>query len=334
MGKTAVMLDREERIGGAANKHVNVWRKGREPSDARSGASESTAESSVAEVCAEEDVRQRIHVRTKADQATGATVETSTIPDTTRARSRASGRSRSVSSISPMKRTLRLVAFTALALTVGRVFAADTKTNTLTPAEKSAGWVLLFDGKTLNGWRASEHKGAFTVEDGCIVTFGDMKKAQAEGWKRSHLFYVGSLGKAEFKNFELSLDIKAYAKGNSGVYIHTEYQETGWPDKGYEIQVNNTHKDVKKGAGLYAVKDNLEAPAKDEEWYTMVVKVQGKRIQTFVNGKQIVDFTEPTPAAPPPKMAGRKLSSGTIALQAHDAESKVMYKNIKIRPLP
>lgn len=232
-----------------------------------------------------------------------------------------------------MKRTLSLITFAAVALVATRLGAAQPQHNTLSAADKSAGWQLLFDGKSLNGWKASEHKGAFTVEDGCIVTFSDPKKAAAEGWKRSHLFYVGPLGKAEFKDFELSLDIKAYAKGNSGVYIHTEFQETGWPDKGYEVQVNNTHKDVKKGAGLYAIKDNFEAPAKDEEWYTMVVKVQGKRIQTFVNGKQIIDFTEPTPAAPPAKMAGRKLSSGTFALQAHDPESKVMYRNIKVRPL-
>jgi hypothetical protein len=66
----------------------------------------------------------------------------------------------------------------------------------------------------------------------------------------------------------------------------------------------------------------------------MVVRVEGKRIQTFVNGKQIVDFTEPTPAAPPAKMEGRKLSSGTFALQGHDAESKVKYRNIKVRVLP
>lgn len=233
-----------------------------------------------------------------------------------------------------MKRALSLLALAALALTIGRASAAEPKHNTLTAAEKSAGWKLLFDGKSLDGWKASEDKGAFTVEDGCLVTFSDVAKAKAQNWKRSHLFYVGPTGNAEFKNFELSLDIKTAPKANSGVYIHTAYQETGWPDKGYEIQVNNTHKDVKKGAGLYAIKDNLEAPAKDGEWYTMVIKVEGKRIQTFVNGKQIVDFTEPTPPTPPAKMAGRKLSSGTFAIQAHDAESVVMYRNIKARVLP
>lgn len=230
-----------------------------------------------------------------------------------------------------MKRTLLL--FTLALFAGGRLAAADAP-NTLSAAEKAAGWKLLFDGKSLDGWKASEHKAAFTVQDGCIVAFGDPQKAAAEGLKRSHLFYTGPVGNADFRNFELSLDILLFPKGNSGVYFHTEYQETGWPAKGYEVQVNNTHKDVKKGAGLYAVKDNLVAPAKDGEWYSMVVKVEGKRIQTFVNGKQIVDFTEPTPPAPPAKMEGRKLSHGTFAIQGHDPESKVMYRNVKVRVLP
>lgn len=221
-----------------------------------------------------------------------------------------------------MKKILPLLA--SIGLLAGHLFAAEAKPNTLTAAEKSAGWQLLFDGKSLDGWKASENQGSFTVQDGLLVVFG----------KRSHLFYTGSVAGANFKNFELSLDIKTFPKANSGVYIHTAYQETGWPDKGYEVQVNNTHTDVKKGAGLYAIKDNFEAPAKDGEWYTMVVKVEGKRIQTFVNGKQIIDFTEPTPAAPPEKMAGRKLSSGTFAIQGHDPASKVMYRNIKVRVLP
>lgn len=218
-----------------------------------------------------------------------------------------------------MKSALPLIAL--LAFAAGQLAAAD---NVLTPKEKSDGWQLLFDGKSLDGWKSSENKGSFSVQDGVLVVFG----------KRSHLFYTGPVANANFKNFELSLDIKTFPKANSGVYFHTEYQETGWPAKGYEVQVNNTHSDVKKGAGLYAVKDNMEAPAKDGEWYTMTVRVEGKHIQTFVNGKKIIDFTEPTPAAPPAKMEGRKVSNGTFAIQGHDPESKVMFKNIKVRVLP
>lgn len=235
-----------------------------------------------------------------------------------------------------MKRILLFLAL--IGLLAGRGLAAEPKMNALSKKEKSAGWQLLFDGKSLDGWKSSETKGVFTIEDGCLVNFSDKARVTAEnpGAKtlRSHLFYVGPVANHDFKNFELSLDIKTTPGSNSGVYFHTEYQDTGWPDKGYEVQVNNTHKDPKKGAGLYSIKDNFEAPAKDGEWYTMRVRVEGKHIQTFVNDKQIVDFTEPTPAAPPANMKGRFLSHGTFAIQGHDPDSKVMFKNIKVRVLP
>ena len=220
-----------------------------------------------------------------------------------------------------MKHLLPFVILSLL-IAAGRALAAAD--NTLTSVEKSAGWQLLFDGKSLNGWKASENQGSFTVQDGLLVVFG----------KRSHLFYTGPVGGAKFKNFELQLDIRTFAKANSGVYFHTEYQETGWPNKGYEVQVNNTHKDVKKGAGLYAIQDNLAAPAKDEEWYTMRIRVEGKRVQTFVNGRQVVDYTEEANPPRPEAMKGRLISSGTFAIQGHDPESKVHFRNIKVRVLP
>ena len=80
---------------------------------------------------------------------------------------------------------------------------------------------------------------------------------------------------------------------NSGIYFHTAYQEGGWPSKGYEVQVNNSHTDPKRTAGLYNVQDNMEAPAKDDEWFTMQITVQGKHVTTSVNGKTISDYTEP-----------------------------------------
>jgi Domain of Unknown Function (DUF1080) len=196
--------------------------------------------------------------------------------------------------------------------------------NPLTAAEKSAGWQLLFDGRSLDGWKANETPGTFTVSDGTLVVFG----------KRSHLFYTGPVAGANFKNFELQLEIMTFPKANSGVYFHTEYQDAGWPAKGYEVQVNNTASDPKKGAGLYAVQDNATAPSPDEAWYTMRIKVEGRRVQTFVNGKQIVDYTEEDKPVRRADMAGRLLSSGTFAIQGHDPASKVLYRNIKVRLLP
>ena len=202
-----------------------------------------------------------------------------------------------------------------LTLTLGLAITANA-------AEKD-GWISLFDGKSLAGWKANENPDTFSVADGELVVKGP----------RAHLFYVGDVQGAKFKNFELKLDIMTKPKANSGVYFHTEVQGPGWPAKGYEVQVNNSHGDPKRTAGLYNVKDNMEAPAKDGEWFTMVIKVEGKHITTSVNGKFIVDYTE---EENPPRKAnpGRLIGTGTFAIQGHDPGSETHYKNIFVKPLP
>src|SRR6188508_2285729 len=90
--------------------------------------------------------------------------------------------------------------------------------SSMKPVQKD-GWVSLFDGKTLDGWKASEHPSTFSVKDGQIVVFGD----------RAHLFYDGSVNAHAFKNFELKMQVMTTPGSNSGIFIHTAYQETGWP---------------------------------------------------------------------------------------------------------
>ena len=202
-----------------------------------------------------------------------------------------------------------------LTLALGLAFTAA--------AADKDGWISLFDGKSLAGWKANENPDTFSVADGELIVKGP----------RAHLFYVGDVQGAKFKNFELKLDIMTMPKANSGVYFHTEVQGPGWPAKGYEVQVNNSHGDPKRTAGLYNVKDNMEAPAKDGEWFTMTIKVEGKHVTTSVNGKVIVDYTEeeqPQRKSNP----GRLIGSGTFALQGHDPGSETHYKNILVKPLP
>ncbi|NOY60793.1 MAG: DUF1080 domain-containing protein [Calditrichaeota bacterium] len=194
--------------------------------------------------------------------------------------------------------------------------AAQQNTNT-------DGWISLFDGKTLDGWKASETPGTFTVKDGMIVVHG----------KRSHLFYVGPVHNHNFKNFEFKADVMTTPGSNSGIYFHTEYQQDGWPKKGYESQINNSHSDWKRTSGLYDVVNIKDAPAKDNEWFTQHIIVQGKHIIVQTNGKTIVDYTEPENVVRK-DWPGRKLSSGTFALQGHDPKSIVYYKNIMVKPLP
>lgn len=183
------------------------------------------------------------------------------------------------------------------------------------------GWVSLFDGKSLNGWKASENKSSFKVEDGAIVAHGP----------RSHLFYVGD--DKPFVNFEFKCKVLTKPMANSGIYFHTKYQETGWPKFGYEAQVNNTHRDPKKTGSLYAVENVQKAPAKDNEWFDYYIRVDGKNIVIKVNDKSLVDYKEPAD-----REAGkdftRVLDKGTFAFQAHDPISEVHFKDIQVRRLP
>ena len=184
-------------------------------------------------------------------------------------------------------------------------------------------WINLFDGESLDGWKASENPETFFVEDNMIVTFGD----------RSHLFYMGENGEASFRDFELSVDIKTMEGANSGIYFHTTYQETGWPDKGYEAQINNTYpNDPRRTGSLYGVNDITDQIAEDNEWFTLNVKVDGDQITITVDGNEVVSYTEPENVVREER-PGRRLSSGTIALQGHDPDSKVYFKNIRIREL-
>jgi hypothetical protein len=177
------------------------------------------------------------------------------------------------------------------------------------------GWVKIFDGKTLEGWKVGENSSTFSVADGAIVVFGS----------RAHLFYDGPLNNHNFKNFEFKAKVMTMPGANSGMYIHTTYQETGWPEKGYEIQVNNSHTDWRRTGSVYAIQDVKEAPAKDNEWFTQHIIVQGKKITIKVNDKVINEYTEGE---------NGRLSSGTVALQGHDPKSKVLYKDIMVKPLP
>ncbi len=184
------------------------------------------------------------------------------------------------------------------------------------------GFETLFDGKSLAGWKAGENASSWKVVDGELVCHGP----------RSHLFYVGAdPAKApDFKNFHLKAEVLTKPNANSGIYFHTKFQEKGWPAQGHEAQVNNSAGDPVRTGSLYNVVKNLDAPANDDEWFTEEVIVEGSRIVIKVNGKTIVDHVEKSDAI----KDGRKLSSGTFALQAHDPGSVVHYRSVKAKRLP
>ena len=188
-------------------------------------------------------------------------------------------------------------------------------------AKSKDGWISLFDGKTTDGWKKSEENpDSWSIVDGAIVAKG----------KRSHLFYTGD--QAPFKNFHFKCKVMTKPKANAGIYFHTRYQAKGWPHGGFEAQVNNSHGDPKRTGSLYAVVDVLEAPAEDNEWFTEEIIVKGRNIKIVVDGKTVVDYTEPEDqeAGDPYE---RKLDSGTFAFQAHDPGSEVWFKDVMVKKL-
>ena len=187
---------------------------------------------------------------------------------------------------------------------------------------KDKGFISLFDGKTFAGWKVNEeHPATFSIEDGTIKVAGD----------RTHLFYEGTVSNHDFKNFEIKLKAKTLPGSNSGIFIHTTYQAKGWPEKGYEVQVNQTHEDWRKTGSLYSFSDVKENLVKDNEWYDYDIIVKGKRVIIKVNDKVAVDYTEPDTL--PENRGLRKFSSGTIALQGHDPKSVVYFKDIEVKIL-
>lgn len=170
------------------------------------------------------------------------------------------------------------------------------------------GWISMFDGKTLQGWKANQNPDSWSAKDGTIVGDGEA----------SHLFWmVRECGNCEFK-----ADVKISDGGNSGMYFRTAFGP-GFP-KGYEAQVNSTHKDPVKTGSLYnfvKIYDQLVPP---DTWFNQHIIAQGNHIIIEVNGKKVVDYVDEK----------NTYTNGYLALQQHNKGSVVTFKNLMMKPLP
>ncbi len=208
-----------------------------------------------------------------------------------------------------MKRTWLVLLTTGF--TTAAALAADTE----------EGFVPLMDGRTFNGWKpAVENPGTWKIEDGAFVAAGP----------RCHLFYVGD--EKPFKNFHLKVEVMTAPGSNGGIYFHTRYQERDWPRAGFESQVNVSHSDWIKTGSLYGIVNTGLAECADNKWWLQEIIVQGRQVTVKVDGKTVLQYTEPLGAQPNPNFA-RKLSEGTFALQAHDPNSVVRYRNLRVKRL-
>jgi hypothetical protein len=191
-----------------------------------------------------------------------------------------------------------------------------------------AGFTQLFNGKDFTGWKISGDQSTFTIKDGAMVAKGPV----------AHAFYDGPVNNHDFKNFELMVDVMTLPNSNGGIYFHTEFQEKGFPKKGFEVQVNTTHRDPIKSGSLYHVKDIgedvINPIVKDNEWFTEHIIVKGNNVVVKLNGKEVVNWTQPADWNGGREGSGRVIGRGTIAFQGHDPNSTVYYKNVRIKALP
>lgn len=191
----------------------------------------------------------------------------------------------------------------------------------LNAAEAEEGFVSIFDGKTFDGWKkAEENPDTWQIIDGALVTKG----------RRCHLFYVGA--DKPFKNFELKVDVMTEPNSNGGIYFHTQYQARDWPKYGFECQVNVSHSDWKKTGSLYDVVNVASSPARDNRWWTQHIIVEGRKVTVKIDGQTLFEYTQPL-GAQAGKDYTRLLDEGTFALQAHDPDSVVRFKNLRVKRL-
>ena len=190
------------------------------------------------------------------------------------------------------------------------------------------GWVQLFNGKNLTGWKTHpKNPGRWRVENGILI--GDGKDV-------SHLFSV----RGDYQDFEFRIEAKINDQGNSGQLFRAEFVP-GYPP-GYEAQINsNSSIDPVRTGSLYPafdpalgsderakiiVTDQLHKP---DEWFTQVVTIRGNHIVIKVNGKTTVDFVDKKGT----------YSKGHVALQIHGAnpgqpETVLHVRKAEIRELP
>jgi hypothetical protein len=193
-----------------------------------------------------------------------------------------------------------------VAIATSPVVTADNK------KDDEQGWVHLFNGKDLEGWKTHpDDKAKWEVKDGVLIGSGPA----------GHLFSE----RGDYENFIYRVEAKINDHGNSGQYFRTQYGPS-FP-KGYEAQINSTHRDPVRTGSLYGfgkeatVYDMLVKP---DEWFTQEVTAIGNHIVIKVNGKTTVDFVDKK----------NTYTKGHFALQQHDPGTVVMFRKIEVKELP
>ena len=225
-----------------------------------------------------------------------------------------------------MKRLILALALTALSTSA---LAAD---NTLTPAETRAGWVLLFDGKTTDGWRSFKQTSlgpGWRVEDGVLTPEPKLAK--------------DILTRADYADFDLKFEWRISPKGNSGVMYHVIPEGDQTYESGPEYQILDNARGeppLEQAGGLFALvapSGAVTRPVGEFNQARLIVR-HGK-VQHWLNGKLVARYQIGSPDFNA-RVAASKFKrwpqfatgpTGAIALQNHG--DAVGFRNIKLRVL-
>jgi len=222
-----------------------------------------------------------------------------------------------------------------LALASAHAAAAQASLNTLTPAERDAGWRLLFDGKTTTGWRGWKMD---TLPSGWEVVDGALTRVRPA---------ADIITTEKFKDFELSLEWNIAPKGNSGIFYRASEQDDAiyWTAPEMQVLDDAGHPDGRSRLtaagsdyGLYPSPAGVVKPA--GQWNQVRLVVNGNHVEHWLNGVKVVEYELGSPDWEAKVKASKfarhrgygRNREGYIGLQEHDYW--VAYRNIKIRVLP
>jgi hypothetical protein len=203
--------------------------------------------------------------------------------------------------------------------------------NTLSSEEAQAGYKLLFDGKTLNGWDVTGSPEGWGVEDGCIACM--VKKGR-------YLFTDEQYG-----DFKLHAEFKTEPGVNSGIFFRVS-DLSDLIHNGLEMQILDTYDQTELGKKSCGAVYDLQAPSANAakpagEWNDTIIECRGSRVQITLNGRHIIDMNLddwPTAGQNPDgttnkfrRAIGKLPHTGRICLQDH--QGKAWFRNIKLLPL-
>ncbi|MEP6682575.1 MAG: DUF1080 domain-containing protein [Parafilimonas sp.] len=246
-----------------------------------------------------------------------------------------------------MKKILLLSAYFLIGALYIKVDAKNISTqkdttinNQLTSQQKTNSWFLLFDGKTLNGWRTFKNKpGSWKAENGTICSY------------TSDTGHADLISDEMYENFELDIDWKISPQGNSGIlYLVTEdYDVTYLSGPEYQLIDDNNFpekiEDWQKTGADYAMKaPSVKAANKPGEWNTTKIIVNKGHVEHWLNDKKVVEYNLWSDQWKQLKANGKwkddagygAAKSGHIALQSSHSKTEtsgVCFKNIMIKKL-